>query len=934
MLLFFIFGIESMNFNIDTLIFVGFLAINIVLGLTSSRGVKTISEFAVGDRNFSTATIAATIIATWVSGDFFFVNAAETYKSGLVYSFSAFGDIACILLVGTIFAPRMGEFLGKLSIAEAMGSLYGDRIRVITAVSGLMGVAGMIAVQLSVAGMTFEYAFGISGVYGVLSAGIIITMYSALGGIKSVTFTDVIQFFTFGTVIPTIAYAIFRSLDNTYIVFDMLATNPLFNYHTAFDLSNYSTMYHISLFFCFAIPAFNPAIFQRIAMAHDTMQVRRSFLVAAFACFMLLLMISWISILVISIDPHIESGDIIKHIVNKYTFPGLKGLMLVGIMAMVMSTADSFVNATSVLIVHDFCVPLKIKLIRDELFSARIASIFLGVFSIILSLYSTSLIELLTLAYSFYMPIVTTPFIMAVLGFRSSEKSVLIGMMAGFVVVVLWDCVLRIKIVNSVPPAMLANLVFLMSSHYLLRQQGGWVGAKDMMPILRRRQESKIRRNKFWRAARNFSILELCKKNAPKGDGFVSLLGFFVMISVFGSAYTVHQAYYSEYQRIIDILYPICLFSSCALISYPLWLQSWKDSAVLGVICTLIIFFVLTCFSFLMILLSHFGEIQMMVFLVNIIIIASIVTWRLALFTMILGTLITIFYHSHYISTNIEANIFASQFKIVYMLLLLSCAIFLSKQNEVELMNQKIHYLEDESKFHKAEISHLLDMKNEFIRNIEHESRTPITGIASMGQVLYENYDKLTESQRRMAAEEIAKSSERLNSWASNLVDLSKLASLGGNIQKEDVNLSELIEERLGLCIKLYVTAKDQNEKSFAFRSEGDITISCNKYYMGRVIDNLIINAIQHSKCKEIVLALKQLSKDNIEFSVKDNGIGIPPEELHDIFGLLTVSSKSKNASGGRGIGLALAKKVIELHQGRIWTESDGITGATFKFVV
>ena len=62
------------TFNIDTIIFVGFLIINIVLGLTSSRGIKTIREYAVGNRNFSTATIAATIVATWITGEVFFYN--------------------------------------------------------------------------------------------------------------------------------------------------------------------------------------------------------------------------------------------------------------------------------------------------------------------------------------------------------------------------------------------------------------------------------------------------------------------------------------------------------------------------------------------------------------------------------------------------------------------------------------------------------------------------------------------------------------------------------------------------------------------------------------------------------------------------------------------------------------------------------------------
>jgi hypothetical protein len=77
------------------------------------------------------------------------------------------------------------------------------------------------------------------------------------------------------------------------------------------------------------------------------------------------------------------------------------------------------------------------------------------------------------------MPVVSVPFIMAVLGFRSSGKSVIIGMAAGLLTVLIWDYVLKIKVGNSVPAGMLVNLIVLMGSHYLLKQPGGWVGIKD-----------------------------------------------------------------------------------------------------------------------------------------------------------------------------------------------------------------------------------------------------------------------------------------------------------------------------------------------------------------------------------------------------------------------------------------------------------------------
>ena len=187
-----------MKFDFDIAVIIAFLLLNLIFGLASGRGIKNIREYAIGNRNFSTATIVATIVATWIFGSVVSLNLIETYNNGLYFIWAgAIGYLVSFLLVGYLFAPRMGEFLGKLSIAEAMDSLYGKHVRIVTAIAGFIGTSGIIAVQLNVAGLLFEYSLGLDKVYGIIIAGIIITLYSSLGGIRSVTFTDVIQLITF-----------------------------------------------------------------------------------------------------------------------------------------------------------------------------------------------------------------------------------------------------------------------------------------------------------------------------------------------------------------------------------------------------------------------------------------------------------------------------------------------------------------------------------------------------------------------------------------------------------------------------------------------------------------------------------------------------------------------------------------------------------------
>ncbi|MFP3034700.1 MAG: sodium:solute symporter family protein, partial [Candidatus Tisiphia sp.] len=109
-----------LSWDWDTTIFAIFLVFNLAVGLFYSRGIKNINEYAIGNRNFSTSTITATIIATCIGDGFFSEAVSESYKQGLYFIIPAIGEPLALIIVGYLLAPRMAEFLGNLSIAEAM----------------------------------------------------------------------------------------------------------------------------------------------------------------------------------------------------------------------------------------------------------------------------------------------------------------------------------------------------------------------------------------------------------------------------------------------------------------------------------------------------------------------------------------------------------------------------------------------------------------------------------------------------------------------------------------------------------------------------------------------------------------------------------------------------------------------------------------------
>jgi Na+/proline symporter len=199
-------------------------------------------------------------------------------------------------------------------------------------------------------------------------------------------------------------------------------------------------------------------------MAKNVDQAKRSFVISAQVCFVIFLIVIWLVLVIQAKTPNISADDIIKVLIFDQLIPVYKGLMLVGVIAMTMSTADSYINSSSILFSHDFLRSLNIK-VKNELLAARITSLIIGTIALLLSLKDTTVFKLIIFTIGFYMPIVTVPFIMAIFSYRTPyEKAVLYGMGAGLAVVLLWSY-LDITVIDNIVPAMAANWLVLVVMH-------------------------------------------------------------------------------------------------------------------------------------------------------------------------------------------------------------------------------------------------------------------------------------------------------------------------------------------------------------------------------------------------------------------------------------------------------------------------------------
>ena len=466
-----------MKLDFDLIMFFAFLAINLSVGLFYGRGVKNIRDYATGGRDFSIATLTATLVATWVGAGTFQNTLIETYRQGLACLIPALLSDAQILLIAYFFIPRMTEFIGNLSIAECMGSLFGKNIRIITACIALLRCVGILAIQFKLSAKIFELIFGASGMWVTLTSAGVVIIYSTFGGIRAVTFTDVIQFLTFGTIIPILLVFMWHDVGGYDVVSATIANSPLFSFSGLLNAGSLKTYNLISIIILFAIPQFSPSVFQRILMAKDIKQAQASFKIASLFIPLISLSIAAMSVFVLADNPNLDPENVLKHIFNKYSYMGLKGLCAIGVMAMVMSTADSLINSMSVTFAHDICGPLNLKSEDNFFVASKFFALFSGVCALLIAFCFSSIFKLIITVFGFYVATVAVPFILAVLGFRSSATSVLIGMFGAVGV----GALLKFLYPDLDPYgySAIANAVFLFASHYLLRQKGGWIEDKD-----------------------------------------------------------------------------------------------------------------------------------------------------------------------------------------------------------------------------------------------------------------------------------------------------------------------------------------------------------------------------------------------------------------------------------------------------------------------
>ncbi|MHA7877442.1 MAG: sodium:solute symporter family transporter [Bacteroidota bacterium] len=675
---------------IDTSIFLGFLVINLVVGLRYGRHVKTLRDYSTGGKNFSTATLVATIVATWITGRYLTTRIAYIYQDGFYAIILYLCELGAFMLTGWLFAMRMGPFLQSFSIAEAMGNIYGRLVRTITAIFGLTVSVGLASFQLISGEKLLNILLGWNGPYSIVIIGIIIILYSVLGGVRAVTFTDVLQFFTFGTLLPVLALTIWNSIDGFGEMGRMIQATPHWDIK-AFLTSPESTPKWRLLTFMplFLIPAFTPAIFQRAIMAKNVYQVRNTFLYSSLVYLLIISLIIWIAFLIRIQNPNLSFDEVLQYIVDRYAPAGFRGLFLSGFTAMLMSTADSNLNAAGSILANDIIVPFvkestnpllkRFKSDHAQVVIARIGSLIIGILALMLAFYSiehglvsvasisASWVLPWTLPWNFYMAVVAAPLLLSILGFRSTKRTVIIGMLAGFLTVYLWVYLFPDAYVDSSLPGMLVNFIIMMSGYYLFGEPGGWQPVHVASPLAWERASRQQAWRRRWNNLRAFKLYPYLQQNLPAQEGLHFCLGLYILTVTYVAFYTVGKteniAYYALYEYICYAVLPI----TTALLTFPIWPHAAKQHWLVVYLWPISLGGTFFFAGTLLAILSGFHWVQVMIIMINFLMAILLLRGPLALSLAFLGVALAIFFFKQYTGMALPLSVSdLLQFRLLY----------------------------------------------------------------------------------------------------------------------------------------------------------------------------------------------------------------------------------------------------------------------------
>lgn len=249
-------------------------------------------------------------------------------------------------------------------------------------------------------------------------------------------------------------------------------------------------------------------------------------------------------------------------------------------------------------------------------------------------------------------------------------------------------------------------------------------------------------------------------------------------------------------------------------------------------------------------------------------------------------------------------------------------------EKSVQARTRELEKEKEKTETQAQELRKVDEMKNQLFTNISHEFRTPLTLIISPLKKMLRNDNKTLPDEVTPKIDNVLRNSHRLQRLIDQILDLSKLEAGELTPQVCEMEMVSFLQKMTNLFKPL---SREQNQTLDFETDLGELHLFVDSDALEKVLANLISNAIKFTPSGGKIAVELLDGDDECQIKVSDSGIGIPPEKQSEIFErFYQVDASSTRAAEGTGIGLALVKNLVELHQGTISVDSEVGEGTVF----
>jgi PAS domain S-box-containing protein len=220
------------------------------------------------------------------------------------------------------------------------------------------------------------------------------------------------------------------------------------------------------------------------------------------------------------------------------------------------------------------------------------------------------------------------------------------------------------------------------------------------------------------------------------------------------------------------------------------------------------------------------------------------------------------------------------------------------------------------------------EVKDEFLGLVSHELRTPVTTIFGNAQILRDRGDAIAPEDRASMIADVAEDAGRLLGIIENLLILTRLGS-GFYPEREP----QVVDRVVRSSIASFVRRRDGRDVKLV-ASAGQLIVEAERTYLELVLENLLTNADKYSDAAEPIEVSVERDGGDARVFVRDRGIGIGDDDAETLFAPFHRTDAAKLRANGIGVGLAVCRRVIDAHGGRIWAEPRRGGGAVFAFAL